>query len=220
MSPTASGGSESPVLTAEQQSALRPDEVVADLKAGNARYATGRLSERDHLVQIPLAVSGQYPKAAVVSCVDSRVPVEAIFDCGIGDLFVARVAGNFVNPDILGSLEFACHVSGSKAIVVLGHQSCGAVMAAVDGVELGNITEMLSKITPVVAATEAPDGDRSSGNAGFVAAVTEANVRHTVARIMAESPVLAAMVDEGTLVIVGAVYSLETGEVTFLTDGM
>jgi len=153
--------------------------------------------------------------AAVVSCVDSRVPVESVFDCGIGDLFVARVAGNFVNVDILGSLEFACHVSGSKVIVVLGHESCGAVKSAVDGVELGNITEMLSKITGSVEATEAT-GERSSGNAEFVAAVTEANVRNTIERIRTESPILADMEADGQIQIVGAVYELATGNVAFL----
>ena len=204
------------VLTQAQQSALQPAAVIDDLRSGNERYVGGRLTERDHLAQLPLAVGGQFPKAAVVSCVDSRVPVEAIFDCGIGDLFVARVAGNFVNPDILGSLEFACHVSGSKVIVVLGHESCGAVKAAIDGVEVGNITEMLSKITPVVAATDPSSGDRTSGNAEFVAQVTAANVQHTIARILAESPILAEMADRGAIAVVGAVYRLSTGEVTFL----
>ena len=218
MSSRSSSGPLTTVLTQEQQAALKPAAVIADLRAGNERYASGRLTERNHLAQLPLAAAGQFPKAAVVSCVDSRVPVETVFDCGIGDLFVARVAGNFVNPDILGSLEFACHVSGSKVVVVLGHEACGAVKAAVDGVELGNITEMLSKITPVVAATESPSGDRTSGNTEFVAQVTAANVRHTMARVVAESPILAEMVGQGSIAIVGAVYQLGTGRVTFL-DG-
>ena len=180
------------VLTQEQQAELTPSDVIERLRAGNERYVAGSLTLRNHLEQLPAAVSGQYPMAAVVSCVDSRVPVESIFDCGIGDLFVARVAGNFVNVDILGSLEFACHVSGSKVIVVLGHESCGAVKSAIDGVELGNITEMLSKITGAVDATETT-GERASGNADFVAAVTEANVRNTIERIRTESPILAEM---------------------------
>lgn len=204
------------VLTSEEQAALDPSSVLTALGEGNARFVGGRLTERDHLAQLPKAAEGQWPMAAVLSCVDSRVPVETVFDRGIGDLFVARVAGNFVNPDMLGSLEFACHVSGSKVIVVLGHESCGAVKGAIDGVELGNITEMLSKITPVVDQIEGVEGDRSSANGALVSAVVEANVRNTVARIRAESPLLAAMADEGSIAIVGAVYDLETGTVTFL----
>lgn len=207
---------ESTVITQDQQSALTPEAVIAELGAGNARYVAGQLTERDHLAQIPLAQQGQYPKAAVLSCVDSRVPVEAIFDCGIGDLFVARVAGNFVNVDVLGSLEFACHVSGSKAIVVLGHEACGAVKAAVDGVELGNITEMLAKITPVVGATPGFAEDRTSANPALVDAVIEGNVRHTIGRIRAESPILAEMERAGAIAIVGAVYGLGDGVVRFL----
>ncbi len=203
------------VLTQEQQAELLPGEVIERLRAGNERYVAGSLTSRNHLAQLPAAVSGQYPMAAVVSCVDSRVPVESIFDCGIGDLFVARVAGNFVNVDILGSLEFACHVSGSKVIVVLGHESCGAVKSAIDGVELGNITEMLSKITGAVDATETT-GERASGNADFVAAVTEANVRNTIERIRTESPILAEMESDGQIQIVGAVYELRTGNVAFI----
>ena len=206
------------VLNQAQQAELTPSDVIDRLEAGNARWVAGALTARNHLAQIPVATAGQYPMAAVVSCVDSRVPVESVFDCGIGDLFVARVAGNFVNVDILGSLEFACHVSGSKLIVVLGHESCGAVKSAIDGVELGNITEMLAKITGAVEATPT-DGDRTSANVDFVAAVAEANVRNTIERIRAESPILAQMEADGDLAIVGAVYQLSSGRVDFLDAG-
>ena len=206
------------VLNQAQQAELTPSDVIDRLEAGNARWVAGALTARNHLAQIPVATAGQYPMAAVVSCVDSRVPVESVFDCGIGDLFVARVAGNFVNVDILGSLEFACHVSGSKVIVVLGHESCGAVKSAIDGVELGNITEMLAKITGAVEATPT-DGDRTSANVDFVAAVAEANVRNTIERIRAESPILAQMEADGDLAIVGAVYQLSSGRVDFLDAG-
>ena len=169
----------STVLTPEGQQALTPEGVLENLRAGNQRFVAGQITVRDHLAQLPLAEAGQNPEAIVLSCVDSRVPVENVFDQGIGDLFVARVAGNFVNPDMLGSMEYACKVAGSKVVLVLGHQHCGAVKSAIDGVELGNITELLSKITPVVEATE-ESGDRTSANAEFVAAVTEANVVNTI----------------------------------------
>ncbi len=138
------------VLTQEQQAALTPDLVIETLKAGNARFVVGVVTLRNHVEQVRRAARGQFPKAIILSCVDSRVPVEDVFDRGIGDLFVARVAGNFVNIDILGSMEFACKVSGAKLVLVMGHEHCGAVQGAVDQVELGNITGMLSKIQPAV----------------------------------------------------------------------
>jgi len=138
------------VLTKEEQDALSPDKVIQSLKEGNERFMRNDLTARNHSAQVRRSVKAQYPKAIVLSCVDSRVPVEDVFDRGIGDIFVARVAGNFVNEDILGSMEFACKVSGSKLILVMGHEHCGAVKAAVDDVKLGNITPMLSKIRPAV----------------------------------------------------------------------
>lgn len=214
----------STVLSAADQAALTPLDVLNSLRAGNARFAAGMSTERDHVAQLPAAVEGQHPMAIVLSCVDSRVPVEIVFDCGIGDLFVARVAGNCANPDILGSIEYACKVAGSKLVVVLGHQHCGAVKSAIDGVELGNITALLSKITPSVeAAARAADAagaddDRTSANAAFVAQVTETNVHNTIGRVRAESPTLADMESDGEISIVGAVYSLESGEVSFLDE--
>jgi len=204
------------VLTPDEQLALTPEAVLEDLRAGNERFVAGDVTVRDHLAQLPLAETGQNPEAIVLSCVDSRVPVENIFDQGIGDLFVARVAGNFVNADMLGSMEYACKVAGAMVVLVLGHQHCGAIKSAIDGVELGNITELLSKITPVVDATDGFD-DRTSANPDFVAAVTRANVAHTIDRIRAESPILAEMETTGEIAIVGAVYTLATGEVAFLT---
>jgi carbonic anhydrase len=203
------------VLTKEEQDALTPDLVMHELLEGNKRFMKNNLTARDYPAQVKKTADGQYPEAIILSCVDSRVPVEYVFDRGIGDLFVARVAGNFVNEDILGSMEFACKVSGSKLIMVLGHESCGAVKSAVDDVKLGNITPMLAKIRPAVEAVEY-EGDRTSKNAEFVHMVCETNVRQTIDQIRTDSPVLKEMEDNGEIKIVGAVYSLENGEVTML----
>jgi len=203
------------VLTQEEQAALTPDEVVRMLKEGNARFVADDLTARDHSEQVRKSTFSQYPKAIVLSCVDSRVPVEDVFDRGIGDIFVARVAGNFVNTDILGSMEFACKVSGSKLILVLGHEHCGAVKAAVDDVKLGNITPMLQNIRPAVESLEY-EGDRSSKNAAFVHMACESNVRRTIDRIRAESPILEEMEAKGEIKIVGAVYDMDNGKVDWL----
>lgn len=203
------------VLTAEEQAALTPDMVIQSFKEGNGRFMRNDLTSRNHSEQVRKSTNAQYPKAIVLSCVDSRVPVEDVFDRGIGDVFVARVAGNFVNEDILGSMEFACKVSGSKLILVMGHEHCGAVKAAVDGVELGNITPMLSKINPAVEATEY-EGDRSSKNEEFVHMVCESNVRHTMQQVRERSPILKEMEDDGEIKIIGAVYDMDNGKVTFL----
>ena len=203
------------VLTAEEQALLTPDGVIEGLKEGNKRFVEGDLTARDHTVQIRKTVDGQFPKAVILSCVDSRVPVEDVFDKGIGDIFVARVAGNFVNEDILGSMEFGCKVSGSKVILVLGHEHCGAVKAAVDDVKLGNITAMLSKIRPAVESV-AYDGDRTSKNAEFVHMACESNIRKTIEDIRTNSPILKEMEDLGEIKIIGGVYDMDTGEVDFL----
>ena len=204
------------VLTKEQQDKLTPASVVQALKDGNERFVAGEVTIRNHKAQIRKAAASQYPKAIILSCVDSRVPVEDVFDRGIGDLFVARVAGNFVNPDILGSMEFACHVSGAKVILVLGHEHCGAVKSAIDDVKLGNITEMLAKVTPAVERTSGFDQDRTSKNAAFVHAVCEKNVRLTIDRIRAESEILRTMEADNAIAIVGAVYDMDNGTVSFL----
>ena len=157
----------------------------------------------------------QYPEAIVLSCVDSRVPVEYVFDKGIGDLFVARVAGNFVNEDILGSMEFACKVSGSKLILVMGHEHCGAVKAAIDNVKLGNITPMLQKIKPAVTNV-AYTGERNSKNEEFVHQVSESNVKNTIEQIRLKSPILKEMEEKGEIKIVGALYDMDNGKVSWL----
>ncbi|MFK8045375.1 MAG: carbonic anhydrase family protein [Crocinitomicaceae bacterium] len=203
------------VLTKEQQDALTPDAVIKVLKEGNVRFTNNELTARDHSQQVRKSTLAQFPKAIVLSCVDSRVPVEDVFDRGIGDLFVARVAGNFVNEDILGSMEFACKVSGSKLVLVMGHEHCGAVKAAVDDVKLGNITPMLEKIKPAVAVTSY-NGERNSKNEEFVHMVCESNVKNTIEQIRANSPILAEMEANGEIKIVGAVYDMDNGIVTFL----
>ncbi len=206
------------VLTKEQQDRLTPQSVIEILKEGNARFVAGEVTVRNHKEQIRRAALSQYPKAIILSCVDSRVPVEDVFDRGIGDLFVARVAGNFVNPDILGSLEFACHVSGAKLILVLGHEHCGAIKSAIDDVKLGNITEMLSKLTPAVHEVPGFEGQRSSTDEAFVHAVTERNVWRNIERIRTESPILKTMEEEGAIAIRGALYDMDNGQVTFLEE--
>jgi len=206
---------ESAILTQEEQQAMTPDDVMELFRTGNERFTSNDLTARDHSAQIRKSVGGQYPKAIVLSCVDSRVPVEDVFDRGIGDIFVARVAGNFVNEDILGSMEYACKVAGSKLILVMGHEHCGAVKAAVDDVKMGNITPMLSKIKPAVDDVEY-EGDRTSKNPEFVHKVCESNVEHTIANIRAQSPILKELETNGDIKIVGATYDMDTGEVHFL----
>ncbi|MEZ4364867.1 MAG: carbonic anhydrase family protein [Kofleriaceae bacterium] len=203
------------ITTQAEQQAMTPAEVIADLKAGNARFVRGETTPRDHLAQVKGTAAGQYPKAVVLSCLDSRVPAELVFDQGIGDLFVARVAGNFENEDILGSMEFATAAAGSKAIVVLGHTSCGAIKGACDGVELGNLTATLANIAPAIAASQGVPGEHTSKNHAYVHAVTEANIDQTVRDITERSPVLKDLVDKGALTVVGALYDLETGQVTW-----
>lgn len=203
------------VLTKEEQDALTADMVIQSFKEGNQRFLRNDLTARDHSEQVRKSTLAQYPKAIVLSCVDSRVPVEDVFDRGIGDIFVARVAGNFVNEDILGSMEFACKVSGSKLVLVMGHEHCGAVKAAVDNVKLGNITPMLEKIRPAVDMIEY-GGDRTSKNEEFVHLACESNVRNTIAEIRKQSPILKEMEDNNEIRIVGAVYDMDNGKVDFL----
>src|SRR4030095_1950819 len=177
------------VLTASEQKALTPDSVIQIFKEGNRRFMNNNLTARDHSALVRDAAAAQYPKAVVLSCLDSRIPVEDVFDRGIGDIFVARVAGNFVNEDILGSMEFGCKVSGAKLILVMGHESCGAIKAAIDNVKLGNITAMLSQITPVVAQSREFQGEKTSKNEAFVEWVAKKNVPQAIETINAKSPV-------------------------------
>ena len=202
--------------TPESQSAITPSQAIEILKQGNVRFTSGSTTSRDYQSQVSQTAGGQYPLAAVVSCIDSRIPTEIVFDQGIGDIFNARIAGNFVNEDILGSLEFACKVAGAKAIVVMGHTSCGAIKGACDKVELGNLTQMLEKIMPAVDAIHTSEGtDRSSANAKFVDAVAAKNVELTLAKIRENSPVLMAMIEANEIEIVGAMYDVASGKVCF-----
>jgi carbonic anhydrase len=204
------------VLTKAEQDALTPDIVIQSLKDGNKRYVNNDLTRRDHSALVRAAAAGQFPKAVVLSCVDSRVTVEDVFDKGIGDIFVARVAGNFANVDILGSMEFGCKVSGAKLILVLGHESCGAIKAAIDQVKMGNITAMLANIQPAVAKSMDFKGDKNSKDAAFVDYVVLNNIRRAIETIRQKSPILKQMEDKGQIKITGAYYNLKTGEVVFL----
>ena len=204
------------VLTQEEQAKLTPADVLRLLKDGNQRFVSGTLTTRDHSQLVRDAANGQFPKAMILSCVDSRIPVEDVFDRGIGDIFVARVAGNFENTDILGSMEFACKVSGAKLVLVLGHEHCGAVKAAIDGAVLGNITPMLENIKPAVDSFSSYKGSKSSKNAEFVHMVAEKNVRMTVEDIRERSPVLKEMESAEEIKIVGALYDMDTGKIAFL----
>lgn len=199
------------------QDALTPDSVLSDLMEGNNRFVNNQLEKVNHLDLVKDTITGQYPKAVILSCIDSRVPVEQIFDQAIGDVFVARVAGNFENTDILGSIEYACAVAGSKLIFVLGHESCGAVKAACDGVELGNITSLLSNILPAVKkSSEEVEGESNSSNKEFVAKTIENNVLLTIDRIQEKSNLLSEMIDTDEIKIIGGVYALSTGKVNLL----
>lgn len=203
------------IISKREQVSMTPDSVLEDLLEGNRRFVQNNLDTRDQISLKNSATDGQYPKAIILSCVDSRVPVETIFDQSIGDIFVSRVAGNFVNTDILGSMEYACKVAGSKLVFVLGHEKCGAVSSACDHVELGNITSMLKNIKPAIENTST-EGERSSKNAEFVQAVVEKNVQLNIERIRKESPILKDLEDFGEIEIVGGVYSLATGKIKML----
>ncbi len=200
----------------ESQTGISPEKAIDMLKSGNERFVTGSRIDRDYKEQVASTTEGQWPFAAVLSCIDSRVPAEIVFDQGIGDIFSARVAGNFVNTDILGSLEYACAVAGSKAIVVMGHSSCGAVKGACDHVKLGNITPMLDNIQPAIDAITDETENRTSSNPEFVQKVADKNVELTVQSILNRSEVLKELVDAGKVKIVGAMYSTSTGKVTFM----
>ena len=207
---------DSHVTTAEEQAHLTPDEVLRQFKEGNARFHSGHLTLRNHSEQVRKSAPGQFPKAFVLSCVDSRVPVEDVFDQGIGDVFVGRVAGNFVNEDLLGSMEFACKVAGAKLLLVMAHQHCGAIRGAIDDVKLGNLTSLLQKIKPAVAMSQDFPGEKTSSNSLFMKRVAENNVRLTLAKIRAESPILKEMEDKGEIKIVGAFYRLTDGTLEFV----
>jgi carbonic anhydrase len=206
---------EAMTMTKERQSEMSPEEAIERLQAGNERFVEDGGLDRDLNKQVSETAGGQYPFAAVLGCVDSRVPPEVIFDQGIGDIFSARVAGNFENEDILGSLEFAAKVAGSKAIVVLGHTSCGAVKGTCDNVELGHVTSLVEEIKPAMNKALDEGESCSSDNIEAVNKVAKTNVNHTVKEIRERSSILKEMEDNGEIVIVGAMYDVKTGEVEF-----
>lgn len=201
-------------LTKEQRDQLTPDQVVEMLKAGNERFRTGKMQAHDYLAQKRASAGGQYPAAAILSCIDSRAPAEIILDTGIGDTFNARIAGNITNDDIVGSLEFACAAAGAKVVLVMGHTACGAVRGAIDNVELGHLTALLDKIKPAIRATTFA-GEKTAKNADFVDAVAATNVRRTVDEIRQRSSVLAGLEKQGKLKFVGSMYQLVGGRVEF-----
>lgn len=204
-------------LTAEQQAKITPDLAIQLLKDGNKRFVENTKINRNLMEQVNQTSEGQYPFATILSCIDSRVSAELVFDQGIGDIFSIRIAGNIVNKDILGSMEFASKVAGTKAIVVLGHTNCGAVKGACDGVELGNLTHLLDKITPAMDLIDDPKEKslRNSKNIDFVDAVANANVDRTVEMIRKNSPILAEMEQSGLIKLVSGMYDIQTGVVTF-----
>ncbi len=201
-------------LTQEQRDKLTPDQVIELMKQGNARFLRGERTTHDYLAQQRASAKGQHPAAVILSCVDSRAPAETVMDLGIGDVFNARVAGNVSNDDVLGSMEFACKVSGAKVVLVMGHTACGAVKGAIDNVVLGNLTGLLARIKPAVVKTAYP-GERSAKNYAFVDAVARTNVELTIVEIRRRSPVLADLEAKGAIRIAGSMYDLETGVVTF-----
>ncbi|MEY2879407.1 MAG: hypothetical protein RLZZ15_1787 [Verrucomicrobiota bacterium] len=207
-----------PSPLAAAQKATSPQQALDRLLAGNARFAAGVGVRRNLAAEVRETASGQYPVTSIVTCLDSRTAPEHLFDLGIGEAFVARVAGNFVNEDILGSLEFAHKAAGAKLIVVLGHSACGAVKGACDDVKLGNLTAALAKIRPAVAAVADDGSPRNSKNSAFVEKVASANVRLTVQNIRERSPVLREMLDAGQIGLVGGMYDLATGRVSLYAD--
>jgi carbonic anhydrase len=206
---------------AESQARVTPAQALALLKQGHERFRSGERVSRDLRAQTAATAEGQWPFALVLGCIDSRVPVELIFDQGVGDLFTVRLAGNVVTADVLGSMEFACAVAGAKLILVLGHSGCGAVKGACDAAELGHLTGLLERVGPALGAVAEPAEQslRTSANAEFVQAVAEANVRLGMDAIPARSEVLRERIDAGTLGLVGAMYDVREGKLTFLEQG-
>ena len=204
-------------LTKEQRDSMTPSQVIDELKKGNERFITGKMVPTNYLSQKRSSAAGRYPAAAwMLGCIDSRVPAEIVFDAGIGDIFIGRVAGNVVNDDMLGSMGGACAVSGAKLVLVLGHSACGAVKGAIDDVVLGNLTGLLARIKPAIPATKF-DGEKSSKNGSYVDAVARTNVVLGLAEIRRRSPILEELEKKGSIKIAGAMYDLTTGEVEFVS---
>ncbi|MBK7696637.1 MAG: carbonic anhydrase [Saprospiraceae bacterium] len=208
--------------TSETQASISPQKALDYLKEGNLRFVSNLKINRNLLQQANETRDGQWPFAAILSCIDSRTSAELIFDQGLGDVMSIRIAGNVVNTDIIGSLEFACKVAGSKLIVVLGHSNCGAIKGACDHIEMGNLTELLSKIQPAVyeERTVTDAQLRNSKNVDFVEQVTALNVKRSVISIVNRSYILEQMIEKGEIAIIGAVHNLETGIVEFLEDSL
>ena len=200
--------------TKETQDNLTPKLALDILKEGNGRFVQNLKANRNLLEQVNDTRQGQFPFAVILSCIDSRVPAEMIFDQGLGDIFSIRIAGNFINEDILGSMEFACKVAGSKLVVILGHSQCGAIKGVCDHVQLGNLTSLLAKITPALDSVK-ESGDRSSNNSEFVQRVADKNVDLALAQVTSQSPVLKEMLDNEEIGIISAMYSVDTGKVDF-----
>jgi carbonic anhydrase len=205
-------------LTKEMQNAITPLMALELLKDGNKRFVNNLKVNRNLLQQANETSEGQHPFAVILSCIDSRTSTELIFDQGLGDIFSVRIAGNIINEDILGSMEFGCKVAGSKIIVVLGHTKCGAIKGACDHVEMGNLTALLSKIRPAVDDEETITQNRNSSNAEFVEKVSVINVKRTVKSILQRSPILKEMIENGEIGIVGGTHDLTTGQVTYFDE--
>ncbi|HEY3385530.1 MAG TPA: carbonic anhydrase family protein [Saprospiraceae bacterium] len=205
-------------LTKEMQMNLTPSMAIELLKEGNKRFINNLKINRNLLQQVNETSSGQYPLAVVLSCIDSRTSAELIFDQGLGDIFSVRIAGNIINEDILGSMEFACRIAGAKAIVVLGHSKCGAVKGACDHVEMGNLTNLLSKLQPAVHAEKTVTSNRSSANDEFVEKVATINVQMAMHQIHDKSTILNEMIADKKIVLIGGMYDVETGLVQFYEE--
>ncbi len=199
----------------ETQSSLTPDTALQILKEGNQRFVNNLKANRNLLQQVNETSAGQFPFATILSCIDSRTSAELIFDQGLGDIFSIRIAGNILNEDILGSMEFATKVVGTKVIVVLGHTKCGAIVGACNHVELGNLTALLKKIEPAILIEKTTTGKRDGSNPDFVKNVTENNVHITIGRVRKESPIIAELEQQGQIKIIGGLYDVETGAVVF-----
>lgn len=206
------------VHTQETQASLTPKTSLQILKEGNSRFVNNLKANRNLLEQAGYTADGQFPFAVILSCIDSRTSAELIFDQGLGDIFSVRVAGNIINEDVLGSMEFACKLAGTKIIVVLGHTKCGAVKGACDHVEMGNLTALLNKIQPAVFNEKTETENRTSSNADFVEKVSLINVKRTVQAILERSPILKEMIAQGEVGIVGGMHDIATGQVSFLED--
>lgn len=207
-------------LTRELQAQITPQKALELLKEGNKRFVKNLQEHRDLLEQVNITSDGQFPFAVVLSCIDSRTSVELIFDQGLGDVFSARVAGNIINTDILGSMEFATKVAGSKIVVVLGHSKCGAIKGACDHVEMGNLTELLSKIQPAIYEEKVTTENRTSSNAEFVENVAALNVKRTVSSVIERSSIIKELLDKKLIGVVGGMHNIDTGEVEFYEDVM